>query len=220
MGIEHPPDSDLYAAWRVSSFLEPDERETARISIEYQTAEHQQVERERAIELGHDVDSVVPPGEYAVLQVLYDGRWWSVMSDTPAEFEDHRDLFEHARGRVLLHGLGLGCALSALLSIPEVEHIDVVDANADVIAMIGPYYEGYPVTIHHASCVDMQWPEDARWDYVWHDIWTAVSEDNLDDETAEHGISYQRLAQMFAGRADRQGAWAFDLVTRFAEPRA
>jgi hypothetical protein len=40
-----------------------------------------------------------------------------------------------------------------------------------------------------------------------------VSEDNLDDTTAEHGISYTRLAQLFAGRADRQGAWAFDLVT-------
>ena len=124
-----------------------------------------------------------------------------------------RDLFEHAHGRVLLHGLGLGCALSSLLADPAIEHVDVVEANADVIDMVAPYYRGYPVTIHHASCVDKVWPVEARWDYVWHDIWTEVTPENLDDATAEHGISYGRLAQLFAGRADRQGAWAFDLVT-------
>jgi len=159
------------------------------------------------------VSAVVPAGEYMTLRVFYDDGWHPVMTDTPAEYDDHADLFEHAHGRVLLHGLGLGCALSALLADPAVEHVDVVDANADVISMVAPYYRGYPVTIHHASCVDKVWPEDARWDYVWHDIWTYVSEDNLDDETAEHGISYGRLAQLFAGRAGRQGAWAFDLVT-------
>lgn len=166
-----------------------------------------------AIEHDLDVRSVVPPGEYMALQVVYDGEWWSVMTDTPAEFEDHADLFAHARGRVLLHGLGLGCALSSLLAIDAVDHVDVVEANADVIALVAPYYEGYPVTIHHASCVEKVWPDDARWSYVWHDIWTQVNEENLDDATAEHGISYGRLAQLFADRADRQGAWAFDLVT-------
>lgn len=147
------------------------------------------------------------------LQVLYGDTWASVMTDTPAEYDDHADLFAHARGRVLIHGLGLGCAVSALLTDPAVEHIDVVEQNADVIDMVGPYYAGYPVTIHHASCVDKVWPANARWNYVWHDIWTHVAEENLDDATAEHGISYLRLAQLFADRADRQGAWALDLVT-------
>lgn len=154
----------------------------------------------------------MPPGEYLALHVRYGGEWHSVMTDTPAEYDDHADLFEHARGRVLLHGLGLGCALSALLADPAIEHVDVVEANADVIALVGPSFAGYPVTIHHASCVEKAWPDDARWNYVWHDIWTHVDDANLDDATAEHGISYGRLAQLFAGRADRQGAWAFDLV--------
>ena len=157
-------------------------------------------------------DYVLPVGRYAVLYVRNPAGWEPVMADTLVEFDDHADLFEHARGRVLLHGLGLGCALSALLADPAVEHVDVVDQNADVIDMVAPYFDGYPVTIHHASCVEKVWPDDARWDYVWHDIWTHVSEDNLDDATAEHGISYGRLAEMFAGRAGRQGAWAFDLV--------
>jgi hypothetical protein len=210
--IVRPKITDRAAAWRVSSFLVPDERPTARVTPEVQTAEDVRRDLRWAHDQGLDVDSVTPPGEYACLRVLNPDGWAPVMTDTPVEYEDHADLFEHAHGRVLLHGLGLGCALSALLADPAVEHVDVVDANADVIAIVGPYFRGYPVTIHHASCVDKVWPDDARWNYVWHDIWTHVSEDNLDDATAEHGISYLRLAQLFADRADRQGAWAFDLV--------
>ena len=211
--IVRPKITERAAAWRVSSFLVPDARETARLTREVQTAEGARRDVRWAEEHGHDVESVVPAGDYICLRVLNDEGWAPVMTDTPAEYQDHAHLFEHGRGRVLMHGLGLGCALSALLVNPEVEHVDVVDANADVIAMVGPYYRDYPVTIHHASCVDKVWPDDARWDYVWHDIWTYVSEDNLDDETAEHGISYGRLAELFAGRADRQGAWALNLVT-------
>ena len=201
----------------MTSFVLPAERPTARLTAEVQTAEQARLDAVAARKQGQDTLSVIPPGEYVCLRVLYDDQWWPVMMDTPAEYADHADLFEHARGRVLLHGLGLGCAVSALLADPAVEHIDVVEASADVIALIGPYFRDYPVTIHHASCVDKTWPDDARWSYVWHDIWTEVSVDNLDDETAEHGISYGRLAQLFAGRADRQGAWAFDLVVDYLD---
>jgi hypothetical protein len=197
----------------VSSFLVPEERPTARLTLEVQTPENERAEILRAYREDLDAEAVLPPGEYAVLRVLYGETWSSVMTDSPAEYEDHADLFEHAHGRVLLHGCGLGCALSALLADPDVEHVDVVDPNADVLSIIAPYYEGYPVTFHHASCVDKVWPEGTRWNYVWHDIWTHVTEDNLEDETAEHGISYGRLALLFADRADRQGAWALDLVT-------
>ena len=218
-GIVRPEITDRVAAWRVSSFVVPDERPTACVTRELQTAEGVQVDLEYAREHDYDPDGVVPEGEYMCLRVANAAGWEPVMTDTPAEFEDHADLFEHGRGRVLLHGLGLGCALSALLADPEIEHIDVVEANADVISMIGPYFRGYPVTIHHASCVEKAWPDDVRWNYVWHDIWTYVSVDNLDDATAEHGISYGRLAELFAGRADRQGAWALDLVTVWGSGR-
>ena len=211
--IVRPRITDRAAAWRVTSFLVPDERPTARLTREVQTAEGARADLLEAQQQGFDPEGVVPPGEYTCLRVLNPGGWEPVMTDTPAELEDHADLFAHARGRVLLHGLGLGCALSALLADPEVEHVDVVEANADVLSMVAPYYRGYPVAFHHASCVEMAWPDDARWNYVWHDIWTHVSTDNLDDATAEHGIGYGRLAELFAGRADRQGAWALDLVT-------
>lgn len=136
--------------------------------------------------------------------------WIPVMSDTFNEIEDHYDPILEAKGRVLIHGLGLGCIVSALIEKPEVSHIDVVEAEADVIALTGRYYEGHPkVTIHHGSCVEIQWSEDSYWDYVWHDIWTEISPRNLDDEEAEHGISYGRLFSMFKDRSTDQGAWAY-----------
>lgn len=207
-----PPITDRWAAWRVSSFLQPAERADARLTLEHQTAEQAAIDAAWAAENDLHPSAVVPEGDYACMWVRYDDGWASVMTDTPAEFDDHRDLFEHARGRVLLHGCGLGCALSALLADDRIEHVDVVDANADVLALIAPYYRGYPVTFHHASAVEKAWPPGTRWNYVWHDIWTDIDIANLHDDTAEHGISYGRLAQLFADRADRQGAWAFEFV--------
>ena len=56
-----------------------------------------------------------------------------VMSDTPQEYRDHIAFFGRARGSVLIHGLGLGCALNVLLSMGHVNDITVVEVNPDVI---------------------------------------------------------------------------------------
>jgi hypothetical protein len=143
--------------------------------------------------------------------------WKCVMSDTPAEYADHRDLIECATGRVLLHGLGLGCALSAILAKPEVTHVDVVEANADVIDMIAPYYANYPVTVYRGSCVGQTWPVGTQWNFVFHDIWTWISAKNLADQTAESGISYRRMFELFADRCDNQVAWAYDIAIKLAQ---
>lgn len=137
------------------------------------------------------------------------------MSNTAQEIIDHEDVFEQAEGRVLIHGLGLSCVVSGLLAKPEIEHIDVVDINPDVIAMVAPAYEREErVTIHQGNCLTFDWPEGTRWNYVWHDIWAKISASNLVAETAENGISYGLLFERFADRCDEQSAWAFDLAER------
>ena len=159
----------------------------------------------------HDEDVKILQGE--------DPAWEMVMTDTPDEMNDHADVILNARGKVLIHGLGLGCVLNCLLHKPEVNQIDVVEANPDVIALVARFYYkkarklNKKLAIYHASCVDMKWPPGTRWNYIWHDIWTQISVSNLrqdEGDPPEHGISYELLHRMFGGRCDRQGSWAYE----------
>lgn len=163
-----------------------------------------------------------PAGSY--LKLEYDGDPYDanaedgsdnfvMMSNTPNEIEDHAQVFDHAQGRVLVHGLGLSCVVSGLLAKPEVDHIDVVDNDKNVLALVAPAYRNESrVTIHQGNCLTYEWPDDARWDFVWHDIWARISDTNLIDDEAENGVSYGTLFRRFADRADFQQAWAFDLA--------
>lgn len=147
----------------------------------------------------------------------YDLRWIPVMSDTHAEILEHHHPLNHATGRVLITGLGLGCLPHALLTKPDVTRIDIIDIDPDVIALTGHYLTDPRVHIWRGSAAEPQRIAELRseawcWDYAWHDIWTHVSNKNLDDETAEHGISYQRLFDHYEPYADQQAAWAYELA--------
>lgn len=144
-----------------------------------------------------------PPGLWTMLMI--DGQGL-VMSDTPDEYHDHFDLFMQARGRVLVHGLGLACAVRVLLTKPEVDSIDVVEINRNVIDHVGPTLDDPRVTIHHDDALTARWPRGARWDVVWHDIWPAISADNAE--------TMGRLHRRFGGRCEWQGSWARALVKR------
>lgn len=138
-----------------------------------------------------------------------ENRWIPVMSDTPCELEGHREAIEEGHGRVLVTGLGLGVVISGLLAKPDVERIDVIEADRDVIALTGSRYPDPRLHIHEGSADDPSClPDDLRWDYAWHDIWTHIAERNLSNETAEHGISYYHLFEIWSSRVPHQGAWA------------
>jgi hypothetical protein len=114
----------------------------------------------------------VPPGTYTKL--LRNGRLW--MSDTPAEWYDNFEAFYRMQrhgGRVLVNGLGLGMIVKAALTLPNVEHIDVVEIDEDVINLVGPTYDDPRVTIHHADAYEQmkRWPRGSKWSVAWHDIW-------------------------------------------------
>lgn len=141
-----------------------------------------------------------------------DSSWIPVMSDTPAELEGHEHAVKYATGRVLVTGLGLGCIVQGLLAKPGVERIDVVEIDPEVIGLTGYYYGGDPrVHIWRGSAADPNLlPADLRWDYAWHDIWSHIAPRNLNDDTAEHGISYQRLFDLYDGSVEMQHAWAYE----------
>lgn len=154
-----------------------------------------------------------PEGDYIKLRTSDEGlaSGGVMMSNTPDELGDHQDLMEGAYGRVLVHGLGLSCVVSGLLANPMVQHVDVVDLDEDVIKMVGPAYKDEDrVTIHHGNALTYEWPDDARWDFAWHDIWATINDDNLRHGTAETGVGYDDLLLRFKDRVTFQQAWALD----------
>jgi len=140
----------------------------------------------------------VIPGTYKRL------RWGLdiVMSNTPAEIADHAQLFVRARSAnvILLNGLGLGMALKGVLEGSRVQQVIVVERSAEVIQLVAPTYTHDPrVTIVHADALTYKPIRPMTYDVVWHDIWSAISEDNLPEMFKLHR-RYGHLTQW-------QGSW-------------
>lgn len=143
-----------------------------------------------------------------------DGALW--MSDTPDEKRDHYEVLRRAGAmraeRVLINGLGLGMIVNALLQLDHVAHIDVVEIDADVIALVGEHYQaaataaGKSLTIHHGDAYTIAWPPGTRWDVAWHDIWVSLCTDNLDTMAVLH--------RRYGRRTGWQGSWGKELLIR------
>lgn len=143
----------------------------------------------------------VPAGKYT--RLVHNGG--VVMSDTPDEIWDHRDLFNEARGDVLIHGLGLGMAARGCLLKPEVESVTIVEIEEDVIKLVGGWLnkiagnEGKPLFILHDDALAWKPARGQRWNVVYHDIWPSISVENLKD--------MHHLHRRFARRCDWQASW-------------
>lgn len=142
-----------------------------------------------------------PPGQYTRLMHKDRGI---VMSDTNAEIEDHRFFFARAKGRVLIHGLGLGMALKAILQKKDVVSVDCVELEQDVIDLVGVHFKDPRLTIHHGDAMTYKWPKGTTWDIIWHDIWDNICSDNLP--------SMKKLCRKFGKRCNWQGCWARERI--------
>ena len=145
----------------------------------------------------------VPAGTYTGL--YRSGSLW--MSDTPDEQRDAWDFQRAVRargGRVLINGLGLGMTVGMALDAGA-EHVDVVEVDPDVVALVGPTWEATgKVTVHLGDAYDQQWPKGARWTCAWHDIWETLCTDDL--------ALHSRLLRKYGRRVDWQEAWGHDLL--------
>jgi hypothetical protein len=116
-------------------------------------------------------------GEY--LRLRRNGRL--VMSTTPAEMSDFRWFVWDAHGDILLNGLGLGCVLDAILAKEETKSVTVNEFSSDVIHLVAPHFQDKRCTINHVDAFDWKPPKELRFNFVWHDIWDDICEDNLDE---------------------------------------
>ena len=170
---------------------------------------------------------VTPPGLYASL--VHQDRGL-VMSDLPAEIAGALPFLDYAAGQlrpvqVLIAGLGLGIVPAWLLAHASVARIDIIEIDADVIALItrGCRERGAPngwaadprLHIHHGDACTW-WPgpadrrgcavhgdcvlhADATWHAAFFDIWDGISPFNLP--------SMHRLTRRYARRVRMMWSW-------------
>ncbi len=131
---------------------------------------------------------------------------YTVMDDSDRELSRHLQAVKHAKGRILKTGLGFGCFVRMCLTKPEVEHIDVIEINANIIKHFGAEFEDDPrVTIHHCDALDFE-PGNRHWHLGWHDIYT----EGNGGLQLRHGT----LIKKSYPNCDTQGAWAFPRFLR------
>lgn len=132
-----------------------------------------------------------------------------IMSNTPAECNDHWGFLRNAEGNVLINGLGLGVALKIILNklhylrfaVTDVTSVTVIEKSEDVINLVGPTYTDPRITIIHADAFDWKPPKGIRYNAIWHDIWDNITSDNLE--------SMSKLKRKYGRRADWQGCWCY-----------
>lgn len=162
------------------------------------------------------------PGTYT--RLMRNGRLW--MSDTTAERRDHispaaeiqragRDADRLGPARILIGGLGLGMIVRVALLTPDVGHVDVVEIDPDVIALVGPHYQamaaenGVELTIHQADVYEIKWPPNTRWSVAWFDVWPDLCTDNL--------ASMAKLRRSYGRRAGWVECWGRHMLLRQRE---
>ena len=148
---------------------------------------------------GHGSRAVLP-GKYKKL--MRNGT--IIMSNTPAEVDDHWELFKEVRNRggdILINGLGLGVALVEILKNENVTSVTVIELSKDVIKLVGSHFKkDKRVKIINADALEWKAPKGKRYTCVWHDIWDTITSDN----TPTMG----KLHRKYARRCDWQSSWA------------
>lgn len=136
----------------------------------------------------------VPAGTYR--QLLH--RHKIIMSNTPAELKDTLPLVAHAKGQVLINGLGLGITVE--LIIDQIDCVTVVEKDPDIVRVIGQHYlTKYPEKFVIIEADSLTFKPQGKYDAVWHDIWPTISSDNLKEMAI--------LNRKYARRTRWQAAW-------------
>lgn len=129
-----------------------------------------------------------------------------VMSNTPDEIRDFKNFTYKAKGSVLINGLGLGCVIKVLLDKPEVVKITVIEKSEDVIKLVAPYFKDSRLNIINADAFEYKPPKGEFFNFVWHDIWDDICEDNLSEMKILH--------RKYGRKSEWQDSWAKSICQR------
>ena len=147
-------------------------------------------------EMIHGSHRTIEPGTYKKLTQ----NNYIIMSNTPAEIEDLTHFINLASGSILINGLGLGVALSAILKKDTVSNVTIVEKSKNVIDLVAPtYLQDKRVEIINENAFEFKPPKSKRYDFVWHDIWDDICADNLPEMT--------KLHRKYARKTSWQDSW-------------
>lgn len=128
-----------------------------------------------------------------------------VMSNTKMEIDTNRIAYKEAKGRVLVAGLGMGMILDAIISKPEVDYVRVIEIDKNLIDNVGLLYKDNPkVEIIHADILNYKPVESEFYDFIWFDIWTDISANNI--------IDMELLARNFDKHYQKVSFWSINLL--------
>lgn len=139
------------------------------------------------------------------------------MTDMYPEIYTQRLAVEEAwsrGGEVLLTGLGLGLVAEAMLRSPDVDRVTILDASADVVALVAPHLElryGPRLRVIHADAFTWEPEPENRFTVGWHDIWP-IPQDPVALAEA------QTLEDRYASVCDWQGSWPTEYLAAEREP--
>ena len=147
-------------------------------------------------EMIHGSHRTIYPGTYKKLT----RNNYIIMSNTPAEINDLLAFINLSHGSILINGLGLGVALSAILEKDIVSDVTVIEKSKDVISLVAPtYLQDKRVKIINEDAFEFKPPKGKRYDFVWHNIWSDICGDNLPEIT--------KLHRKYAKRTSWQDSW-------------
>jgi hypothetical protein len=112
-----------------------------------------------------------------------------MMSDTHMERITNENFVDHANGKVLIGGLGVGLIIYNLMGKLKdgiVTNITVIEKSQDNINLIGPYFKHQNIKIINDDIFTWQPKKGEKFDTIYFDIWPEISTDNLADMKRLH----------------------------------
>ena len=136
-----------------------------------------------------------------------------IMSSNLFERLTNQNFIDHAKGDIIIFGLGLGLVIFPLLNDSEITSITVIDKSVDIIDNIGPIIKKYDVNdkltiINGDVFTYYQQLNDAKFDVAYFDYW------NIVDSTIYNDM--ETLKELYKNNIKETGQlmyWCEDLFT-------
>lgn len=121
----------------------------------------------------------LPDGEYVRLISGSD----CVMSNTPMEERTNRDFVIKANGDVFIAGLGIGLIVLAIQDKEEIKSITILEKYPEVIELVSKQLPlNKKVKIIQGDVFEYEFPKGTKFDTIYFDIWSWISDDIYNDE--------------------------------------